>query len=195
MDIFYTPNIIYWWSDCYPASSSKSLSKGAEKGQFPGWDISEQLMSADSCSTRSSTLIDRYLLVYGHHLKLIASKKFYAECFGSEPGFRRVFFLPTSPGPLSQEGTPFLWETLLQLLPGLERCFANGKWPLTHQESEACPFLLADPKTYLVNNPRWCCIIRFHWIRSEREENGLFEGQRNPSADWPYAVLMDQSDW
>lgn len=48
-------------------------------------------------------LIDRYLLVYGPHLKLVVSKKFYADCFGSEPGLRRVVFLPTSSWPLSQE--------------------------------------------------------------------------------------------
>lgn len=49
-------------------------------------------MSTDSCSTVSSTLIDRYLLVYGLHLKLVVSKMFYADCFGSEPGLRRVLF-------------------------------------------------------------------------------------------------------
>lgn len=84
-------------------------------------------MSADSCSTMSSTLIDRYLLVYRLHLKLVVGKKFYVDWLGSEPGLRRVLFLPTSSWPLSQEGTPFLWEKLLQLLFGLERHFANGK--------------------------------------------------------------------
>lgn len=90
---FYTANITYWWWDCYPAPRSKSLSKGAEKIQFPGWDSSELLMSVDSCSPVSSTLVDRCLLVNALHLKLLGvSKKFYADCFGSELGLERSVF-------------------------------------------------------------------------------------------------------
>lgn len=49
-------------------------------------------MSVDYCSTVSSSLSDRYLLLCELHLKLVVSKRFYVDCFASEPGLRRVVF-------------------------------------------------------------------------------------------------------
>ena len=171
---------------------TKAWAKGRDKGQFPGWDTSKQLMSTNSCSTVSSTLINRYLLVYRLHLKLVVSKKFYADCSGWESGLRRVLFSSSLHlGPWVKRHTMSLGN-ITTFAIWFRKTFCKWEVPLAHRESEACPFRLANPKTH---NPRWCCIIRFHWIRSEMEENSLLEGRRNPSADSPYAVLMDRSDY
>lgn len=74
---------------------------------------------------------DKYLLVYGLHLKLVVS--FMLTGLDQNLASGDISFLP----PyiilaLESSGTPFLWDTLLQLLlSGLERHFSNGEWSMS----------------------------------------------------------------
>lgn len=94
--------------------AAKAWGKGQKK-EFQGWDSSEVLMSAESCSPASPTLVGRCLLVDGLHLNLlVVSKQFSADCFGSEPGLGKcLLFLSYIILALESVGIPLFWDTLL----------------------------------------------------------------------------------
>lgn len=165
MGIFCILNVTYGWLDCYPTPNSK---KPEQRDGKRAISRLRHKWAADSCSTVSPPHIDKCLLVYGLHLKLVVS--FMLTGLDQNLPSGEISFLPPYIILAQVKQHTVLWDTLLLLLSGLERHISNGEWPLAHQEGEACLFLLADPKTHLVNNPRWCCVIRLHWIRSEVEE-------------------------
>lgn len=127
-----------------------------------------QQWAADGCSPVWSTPLHRCLVVNGLYLKLlVVSKKFYASCFGSEPGLGRGVFYSFLHhlGPWASRHTTFLGYTAA-IAVWFRKIFWKGEAPLAHWESETCLLLLADPRTHVGHNPGWCCIIRFHWVRS-----------------------------
>lgn len=108
--------------------AAKAWGKGQKK-EFPSWDSSEVLMSAESWSPASSSLVGRCLLVDALHLNLLVwVNSFLLSALDLNLALGSIFYsFLYHLGPWVSRHSTFLGHTAVQFLFGLETYFGKGR--------------------------------------------------------------------